>query len=152
MHKSLDPTLSRYWAGLDILERLVEPRSELTTKELAAILATKSVTGVGAALSGTRQALRDRGIRFDEAAIKRSVRERTVWSQGPRIHQAPENAFCRAVTGAPRDCGSRMRDPYGPCSPPEALVECFLATTLKTAPPAPPATQRDLPYPPAATS
>ena len=70
-----------------MLERLVEPGSELSTEDLAGILRTKSVTGVGAALAGTRDSLRESGIRLDEALIKRSVRGRTVWSQGPRIQQ-----------------------------------------------------------------
>lgn len=70
-----------------MLERLVEPGSSLSTEDLAAILGTKGVTGVGAALAGTRHSLRESGIRLDEALIKRSVRGRTVWSQGPRIQQ-----------------------------------------------------------------
>ena len=43
---------------------------------------------IGAALSGTRDTLFAAGIRMDEAAIRRTVRGRSVWTGGPRIRQA----------------------------------------------------------------
>ncbi len=88
MDETVDPVLAKYWAGLGALERMVETGAALTTEELSAILGTKNVRGVGAALSSTRFTLRQSGIRFDEAVTKRSVRGRTLWSPGPRIRQA----------------------------------------------------------------
>ena len=88
MNKAYDYDVSRFWAGLAILEQLLEPGSALTSEELSTILGTKNVKGVGAALSGTRHSLSRAGVRFDEAVCKRSVRGRTVWTPGPRIRQA----------------------------------------------------------------
>ena len=56
--------------------------------EVAALLGTRNVKGIGAALSGTRNTLCAAGIRMDEAAIRRTVRGRSVWTGGPRIRQA----------------------------------------------------------------
>ena len=81
-----DPT--RYWSGLAILERLSETGTELTSVEAAALLGTRSVKGIGAALSGTRLSLDEAGIRLDEAVRRRTVRGRSVWTAGPRIRQA----------------------------------------------------------------
>jgi len=87
-----DPTdeydLTHYWSGLAILERLSEAGTELTSEEAAALLGTRSVKGIGAALSGTRLSLGEAGIRLDEAARRRTVRGRSVWTAGPRIRQA----------------------------------------------------------------
>lgn len=88
MDELVDPELAKYWAGLGALERMVETGSALTTEELSAVLGTKNVRGVGAALSSTRFTLKQSGIRFDEAVTKKKVRGRTLWSPGPRIHQA----------------------------------------------------------------
>ena len=55
--------------------------------EVGALLGTRSVKGIGAALSGTRDTLSAAGIRMDEAAIRRTVRGRSVWTGGPRIRQ-----------------------------------------------------------------
>ena len=44
--------------------------------------------GIGAALSRTSDTLSAAGIRMDEAAIRRTVRGRSVWTGGPRIRQA----------------------------------------------------------------
>ena len=56
--------------------------------EVAALLGTRNVKGIGAALSGTRNTLSAAGIRMDEAAIRLTVRGRSVWTGGPRIRQA----------------------------------------------------------------
>ena len=88
MEEMIDPVLAKYWAGLGVLERMLETGSALTTEELSAILGTKNSRGVGAALSSTRFTLKQSGIRFDEAVTKQKVRRRTLWSQGPRIRQA----------------------------------------------------------------
>ena len=77
-----------YWIGLDILERLADGGTGLTSAEVAAILGVRSVKGIGRALSRTRHSLSQAGIRFDEAVRRRVVRGRTEWSAGPRIRQA----------------------------------------------------------------
>ena len=78
----------RYWAGLPLLVRLSEAGTELSSGDVGALLGTRSVKGIGAALSGTRDTLFAAGIRMDEAAIRRTVRGRSVWTGGPRIRQA----------------------------------------------------------------
>ena len=106
--------VERYWAGLPLLVRLSEAGPELSSVrtgetpsgthrcgevgallgtrsvsgEVGALLGTRSVKGIGAALSGTRDTLFAAGIRMDEAAIRRTVRGRSVWTGGPRIRQA----------------------------------------------------------------
>ena len=80
--------MARYWVGLPLLARLSEAGTELSSMEVAALLGTRSVKGIGAALSGTRDTLSAAGIRMDEAAIRRTVRGRSVWTGGPRIRQA----------------------------------------------------------------
>ena len=62
--------------------------------EVAAILGTRGVKGIGSALSGTRLSLEQEGIRLEEAVKKRSVRGRTVWTPGPRILQAQHILKC----------------------------------------------------------
>ena len=79
---------SSYWAGLGILDRLSEPGAVLTSEDVRDILGTRGVKGIGAALSGTRQSLRQAGIRLDEAITRKTVRRRSVWTSGPRIRQA----------------------------------------------------------------
>ena len=83
-----DREVARYWAGLPLLVRLSEAGTELSSEEVGALLGTRSVKGIGAALSGTRDTLFVAGIRMDEAAIRRTVRGRSVWTGGPRIRQA----------------------------------------------------------------
>ena len=83
-----DREVARYWAGLRLLVRLSEAGTELSSGEVGALLGTRSVKGIGAALSGTRDTLFAAGIRMDEAAIRRTVRGRSVWTGGPRIRQA----------------------------------------------------------------
>ena len=68
--------------------RLSEDGTELLSAEVGALLGTRSVKGIGAALSGTRDTLFAAGIRMDEAATRRTVRGRSVWTGGPRIRQA----------------------------------------------------------------
>ena len=80
--------MARYWAGLPLLVRLSEAGTELSSGEVGALLGTRSVKGIGAALSGTRDTLFEAGIRMDEAAIRRTVRGRSVWTGGPRSRQA----------------------------------------------------------------
>ena len=80
--------VARYWAGLPLLVRLSEAGTELSSGEIGALLGTRSVKGIGAALSGTRDTLFAAGIRMDEAAIRRTARGRSVWTGGPRIRQA----------------------------------------------------------------
>ena len=80
--------MARYWAGLSLLVRLSEAGTELSSGKVGALLGTRSVKGIGAALSGTRDTLFAAGIRMDEAAIRRSVRGRSVWTGGPRSRQA----------------------------------------------------------------
>ena len=62
-----------YWIGLDILERLSDGGTGLTSAEVAAILGARSVKGIGQALSRTRHSLSQAGIRFDEAVRRRVV-------------------------------------------------------------------------------
>ena len=88
MNETREPDISRYWAGLGILERLSETGTGLTSEEVSAILRTRSVKGIGAALSRTRFSLGEAGMRLDEAVRRRQVRGRTVWTAGPRIRQA----------------------------------------------------------------
>ena len=79
--------MARYWAGLPLLARLSEAGTALSSAEVGALLGTRNVKGIGAALSGTRDTLFAAGIRMDEAAIRRTVRGRSVWTGGPRIRQ-----------------------------------------------------------------
>ena len=90
-----------YWIGLDILERLSDGGTGLTSAEVAAILGVRSVKGIGQALSRTRHSLSQAGIRFDEAVRRRIVSGRTEWSPGPRIRQARHvlEHTCRVWTG-----------------------------------------------------
>ena len=88
MNQANEDDLMRYWSGLAILERLSETGTELTSVEAAALLGTRSVKGIGAALSGTRWSLGEAGIRLDEAVRRRTVRGRSIWTAGPRIRQA----------------------------------------------------------------
>ncbi len=83
-----DLDLTGYWAGLSVFARLVEDGTELSSSEVAALLQTRSVKGIGASLSGTRRTLSAGGIRMDEAVVRRTVRGRSVWKGGPRILQA----------------------------------------------------------------
>ena len=83
-----DREVARYWSGLILLARPSEVGTELLSGEVGALLGTRSVKGIGAALSGTRDTLFTAGIRMDEAAIRRTVRGRSVWTGGPRIRQA----------------------------------------------------------------
>ena len=87
MNKADEYDLTRYWSGLAILERLSETGTELTSEEAATLLGTRSVKGIGAALSGTRLSLGEAGIRLDEAVRRRTVRGRSIWTAGPRIRQ-----------------------------------------------------------------
>jgi len=80
--------VERYWAGLSVLDRLAEPGAELSSGEVGALLGTKSVKGIGAALSGSRNTLFGAGIRMEEAAVRRAVGGRSVWTAGQRIRQA----------------------------------------------------------------
>ena len=80
--------ITKIWAGLPVLVRLSEPGTELSSAEVAAILGTRSVKGIGSVMSGTRRTLSRSGIRMDEAAVRRTVRGRRVWTAGPRIRQA----------------------------------------------------------------
>ena len=79
--------MARYWAGLPLFARLSDAGTKLWSMEVGALLGTRSVKGVGAALSGTRDTLSAAGIRMDEAAIRRTVRGRSVWTGGPWIRQ-----------------------------------------------------------------
>ena len=85
---SRDPDVARYWAGLDLLERLSETGSALAGREVADLLGTGSVKGIGGALSGTRASLEEAGIRFDEAVERHARRGRSLWTAGPRLRQA----------------------------------------------------------------
>ena len=49
--------MARYWAGLPLLVRLSEAGTELSSGDVGALLGTRSVKGIGAALSGTRDTL-----------------------------------------------------------------------------------------------
>ena len=71
-----------------MLARLSEVGTEISSGEVGALLGTRSVKGIGAALSRTRDTLFAAGIRMEEAAIRRTVRGRSVWVGGPRIRQA----------------------------------------------------------------
>ena len=88
MNDRREHDLGRYWAGLELLERISGTGATLTSDEVAAILGTKSVKGIGAALSGTRLLLERAGIRLEEALLRRTVRRRSEWTAGPRIRQA----------------------------------------------------------------
>ncbi len=88
MSGTRDREVARYWGGLSLLVRLSQAGTELSSEEVGALLGTRNVKGIGAALSGTRGTLRGAGIRMEEAAIRRTVRGRSVWTGGPRIRQA----------------------------------------------------------------
>ena len=88
MREVPDQDTAKYWSGLAILERISESGTGLTSEEVRAILGTRSVKGIGAALSGTNCSLSEAGIRLDEAVQRRSMRGRTVRIPGPRIRQA----------------------------------------------------------------
>lgn len=77
-----------YWLGLGVLEELSRSPDGLTSEQVSAILGTRGVKGIGAALSRTRWSLELLGIRLDEALRRRTVRRRSVWMPGPRIRQA----------------------------------------------------------------
>ena len=79
---------ARYWAGLPLLVRLSQAGTELSSEEVGELLGTRNVKGIGAALSGTRGTLSSAGIRLEEAAVRRTVRGRSIWIGGPRIRQA----------------------------------------------------------------
>ena len=83
-----DIDTSRHWAGLSVLDRLCESGEPLPSQDVARILGARSTKGVGSVLRPTRDTLVRAGIRFDEAVSRRSVRRRTVWTAGKRIHQA----------------------------------------------------------------
>ena len=83
-----DREVARYWAGLPLLARFSEAGTELSSMEVGALLGTRSVKGISAALSGTRDTLSAAGIPMDETTIRRTVRGRSVWTGGPRIRQA----------------------------------------------------------------
>lgn len=83
-----DTEISRHWAGLAVLERLCESSEPVPSQEVARILRARSTKGVGSVLRPTRDTLVRAGIRFDEAVTRRTVRGRTVWTAGKRIHQA----------------------------------------------------------------
>lgn len=77
-----DIDLTRYWAGLFLLDRLAQDGAGLSSEDVCAMLGTRSVKGIGAALSGTRQTLRAAGIRMEEVAVRRTVRGRSIWIPG----------------------------------------------------------------------
>lgn len=83
-----DLDLTGHWAGLSVFVRLVEEGTELSSPEVATLLQTRNVKGIGASLSGTRRTLSAAGIRMEEAVVRRTVRGRSVWKGGPRIRQA----------------------------------------------------------------
>ena len=83
-----DREVARYWAGLSLLAQLSQAGTELWSEEVGALLGTRNVKGIGAALSGTRGTLCRAGIRMEEAVIRRTVRGRSTWTGGPRIRQA----------------------------------------------------------------
>ena len=56
--------------------------------EVGALLGTRNVKGIGAALSRKRDTLSVAGIRMEEAAIRRTVHGRSVWTAGLPIRQA----------------------------------------------------------------
>ena len=80
--------LERHWAGLSVFAPLVEDGTELSSPEVATLLQTRNVKGIGASLAGTRRTLSGAGIRMEEAVVRRTVRGRSVWKGGPRIRQA----------------------------------------------------------------
>ena len=88
MSRTTYDDLARHWAGLPLLTRLAQGGTELSSEQVGTILGTRNVKGIGAALSCTRFTLGASGIRMEEAAVRRTVRGRSVWSAGPRIHQA----------------------------------------------------------------
>ena len=83
-----DREVARYWAGLSLLVRLSQAGTELSSEEVGALLETRNVKGIGGALSGTRGTLGAAGIRLEEAAVRRPVRGRNIWTAGLRIRQA----------------------------------------------------------------
>ena len=86
--------IERCWAGLPILDRLSEGAAALTSEEVRVLLGARSVKGIGAAFSQTRESLAQAGIRLDEALSKRTVRGGTEWYAGPRITQARHVLRC----------------------------------------------------------
>ena len=88
MNDDREDEFGHYWAGLELLNRISETGAALTSEDVARMLGTRSVKGIGAALSGTRLSLEQAGIRLDEAVHRRTVRRRSEWTAGPRIRQA----------------------------------------------------------------
>ncbi|MXY63888.1 MAG: hypothetical protein F4206_13240 [Gammaproteobacteria bacterium] len=76
------------WAGLPLLDRLVESDEPLASEEVARIVGARSVQGIGSTLRPTGVTLALSGIRLDEAVRRRTVRRRPVWAAGDRIRQA----------------------------------------------------------------
>ena len=76
MNDDRDDEFGQYWAGLELLNRISETGAALTSEDVAGMLGTRSVKGIGAALSGTRLSLEQAGIRLDEAVHRRTVRRR----------------------------------------------------------------------------
>ena len=100
-----DIDISRHWAGLPLLDRLLEGSEPLTSQEVARLLGARSIKGIGSVLRPTRATLERAGIRFDEAVRRRIVQRQTVWTAGKRIHQArhvldiERRRFARAPRG-----------------------------------------------------
>ena len=100
-----DIDVSRHWAGLPLLDRLLESSYPLTSQEVTRILGARSSKGVGSVLKPTRATLGRAGIRFEEAVRRRTVQRRTVWTAGKRIRQArhvldiERRRFARAPRG-----------------------------------------------------
>ncbi|MDE0281565.1 MAG: hypothetical protein OXN16_10870 [Gammaproteobacteria bacterium] len=103
-----DHEASRMWAGLPLLDRLVENGEALASEEVACIVGARSVKGIGSALRPTGETLVRSGIRLEEAVRRRTVRRRSVWTAGDRIRQA------RHVLDMERRFFTDPRDGYDP--------------------------------------
>ena len=103
-----DHEASRMWAGLPLLDRLVESGEALASEEVARIVGARSVKGIGSALRPTGETLVRSGIRLEEAVRRRTLRRRPVWTAGHRIRQA------RHVLDMERRYFTDPRDGYDP--------------------------------------
>ena len=97
------------WAGLSLLIRLSQAGTELSSEEVGALLGTRNVKGIGAALSRTRGTLSAAGIRLEEAAVRRTVRGRSIWTG--ETEDPPGDA--RSRTGALPLDGWRRTQRFG---------------------------------------
>ena len=83
-----DQEVPRNWVGLSLTVRLSQAGTEFSSEEVGALLETRNVKGIGGRVIRNEGHTGCRGDPFVEAAVRRTVRCRRIWSAGPRIRQA----------------------------------------------------------------